>query len=75
MILHAHPRSVWEFASKFRFYQTRVLADQLFDLGELIVELQTLFVRQCVRRLDDLTRHDLLNGKFDFLEVDRRLWH
>jgi hypothetical protein len=35
--------------------------------------LQTFLIRQCVRRLDDLAGHNLLDGKLDFLEVDRCL--
>jgi hypothetical protein len=59
--------------SKLRFDSTCVLSKQVFDLCELVVELQTLLVGQRVRRLDDLARYDLLDGEFDFLEVDRRL--
>jgi hypothetical protein len=59
--------------SELRFDRTCILAHQLFNFGKLIVELQTLLVRQRVRRLDDLARNNLLNRKFDFLEVDRCL--
>jgi hypothetical protein len=59
--------------SKLRLDSTCIFSEQLFDLCELVVKLQTFFVRQCVRRLDDLARYDLLDREFDFLEVDRCL--
>ena len=60
-------------SSELRFDRACILTYQLFDLSELIIELQTFLIRQCVRRLDDLAGHNLLDGKLDFLEVDRRL--
>jgi hypothetical protein len=41
-------------SSELRFDRTCILAYQLFNLSELIVELQTFLISQCVRRLDDL---------------------
>ena len=62
-------------SSKLRLHCTCILTYELFNLCELIVELQTFLVRQCVRRLDNLARNNLLNRKLDFFEVDRSLWH
>jgi len=59
--------------SELRFRGAGVFANQLFDFSELVIELQTLLVGQRVRWLDDLARHDLLDGKLNFLEVDSRL--
>jgi hypothetical protein len=58
---------------ELRLERAGVLANQLFDFGELVIEPETLLVGQCVRGLDDLARNNLLDGKLHFLEVDRRL--
>jgi hypothetical protein len=44
--------------------------NQFFDFSELVVELEAFLVGQRVRRLDDLARDDLFDGKFNFLEID-----
>ena len=69
--ISAKPRVIQ--LSELRLRRASVLANQLFDLGELIIELETFLIGQRVRRLDDLARHDLLDGKLNFLEVDSRL--
>ena len=53
--------------SELRLRRASVLANQLFDFGELIIKLETFLIGQRVRRLDDLTRHDLLDRKLHLL--------
>lgn len=69
--ISAKPRVIQ--LSELRLRRASVLANQLFDLGELIIELETFLIGQRVRRLDDLTRHDLLDRKLHLLQVDSRL--
>ena len=69
--ISAKPRVIQ--LSELRLKRASVLANQLFDLGELIIELETFLVGQRVRRLDNLARHDLLDRKLHLLEVDSRL--
>ena len=69
--ISAKPRVIQ--LSELRLKRASVLANQLFDLGELIIELETFLIGQRVRRLDDLTRHDLLDRKLHLLQVDSRL--
>lgn len=49
------------------------VTQQSLILGEAIVILQTLRVRQRAARLDDLARHDLLDGQLDLFQIHRRL--
>ena len=43
---------------------------QFLDLGELVVEVEAVLVRQSIGWLDRLTRHDLLDWELDLLEID-----
>lgn len=47
--------------------------EKLFHLGELIIVVETLGIGERATRRDRLARHNLLDGKLDFLHVDRRL--
>ena len=69
--ISAKPRVIQ--LSELRLRRASVLANQLFDLGELIIELETFLIGQRVRRLDDLARHDLLDRKLHLLQVNSRL--
>ena len=70
LLTRSHEQDV---LSELCFGRTAIFANQLFDFGKLIIKLETLLVGQRVRRLDDLTRNNLLDRKLHFLEVDSRL--
>ena len=53
----------------------RRLDDQILVFGELIIIVQTVWICKGTRRFYDLSRHDLFDRQFHFLQIHRSLWN
>lgn len=47
--------------------------NQILNLSETVIVIQAARVKQRATRLDDMTRHYLLDGQLDLFEVDSSL--